>query len=93
MRHPVVGVGVEQAAVQRRRAQLEAVGVLGDVGAEPAQLGGEGGQPVGLVAADVRDPAEVRRAAARAHSAATTGVSSPTSCRSASMPVEPSGAR
>ena len=34
------------------------VGVLGDVGAEAAELGGQGGEPVGLVAADVRDAAQ-----------------------------------
>ena len=34
--------------------------VLGDVGAERAELPGQGGQPVGLVAADVRDAAQVR---------------------------------
>ncbi len=34
---------------------------LGDVGAEAAELGGEGGEPVGLVAADVGDAAQLRR--------------------------------
>ena len=34
---------------------------LGDVGAEAAELGGQRGEPVGLVAADVGDAAQVRR--------------------------------
>ena len=36
--------------------------MLGHVGAEAAELGGQRGQPVGLVAADVRDAAQVARA-------------------------------
>ena len=46
--------------MQCGRPQREAVVVLGDVGAEAAELGRQGGQPVGLVAADVRDAAQVR---------------------------------
>ena len=33
--------------------------MLGDVGPEAAELAGEGGQPVGLVAPDVADAAQV----------------------------------
>jgi hypothetical protein len=57
--HPVVGVGAEEPAVQRCRAEGEPIGVLGDVGAETSELAGQGGQPVGLVVADVADPAQV----------------------------------
>ncbi len=61
MRHPVVGVGVPGAAVQGGGTDREAVVVLVDVAAEAGELGGERGEPVGLVAADVGDPAQVRR--------------------------------
>ena len=56
--HPVVGVGVEQPAVQGRRPERQAVLGLGHVGAEAAELAGQRGEPVGLVAADVRDAAQ-----------------------------------
>ena len=56
--HPVVVVGVEHAAVQRCRPQAEPVVVLGDVRPESAELGRERGEPVGLVAAEVRDAAQ-----------------------------------
>ncbi len=59
MGHPVVGVGAEAAAVQVRRPDVEPVLGLGDVAAEPVELGRQRGEPVGLVPADVGDPAQV----------------------------------
>ena len=59
-----------------------------DVAAEPRELGRQRGEPVGLVAAEVRDAAQVRRARRpAAQSAASAGVSSPTSCRSSVDPA------
>jgi hypothetical protein len=72
---------VEGAAVQRTRPDDQAVVRLLRVAAQPVDLGDERGQPVGLVTAQVGD------APASAASAAIVGVSSPTSCRSASIPV------
>ncbi len=60
LRHPVVGVGAERAAVERRGPDREAVLGLGHVAAHRVELGGQRGEPVGLVPADVRDPAQVR---------------------------------
>ena len=48
--HAVVGVGVEGPAVQRPRRDAQPVGGLVDLGAEPAELGAQGREPVGLVA-------------------------------------------
>ena len=48
--------------MQGGRADLQPVRRLGDVAAEAAELGGERGEPVGLVAADVRHPADPGRA-------------------------------
>ena len=55
---PVVLVGVEDAAVQRARADAQAVGGLGDVAAELVDLLGERGQPVRLVQPQVGDAAQ-----------------------------------
>ena len=93
MRHPVVGVGVEDAAVQRGRPDPQPVLGLGDVAAEPRRArwpappaGRSRGRGCG------RSRAAATGVSARAHSAATAGVSSPTSCRSSSMPWMLAGA-
>ena len=56
----MVVVGVEDAAVQRARADVQAVGGLGDVAAEPVDLLGERGQPVRLVQPQMGDTAQRR---------------------------------
>ena len=58
VRHPVVGVGLELPAVQRCGRDAQSVVVLVDRRPETAELDGQGGEPVGLVAADVRDAAQ-----------------------------------
>ena len=58
--HPVVVVGVEPPAVQGRGRDAQAVLGLGHLRAEAVELGGERGEPVGLVAADVGDAADPR---------------------------------
>jgi hypothetical protein len=73
----VVVVGAERAAVQLARPDDEPVVGLGDVAAEPVELGGQRLEPVGLVPAQVRDAAQVGRRLGERRSAATTGVSSP----------------
>jgi len=63
--HPVVGVGAPGsvgAPAQRPGPDGQPVGGLGGVPAERGQLGGQRGQPVGLVAAQVGDAAQLRRA-------------------------------
>ena len=55
---PVVVVRVEDAAVQRARADVQAVRGLGDVAAELVDLLGERGQPVRLVQPQVGDAAQ-----------------------------------
>ena len=59
--HAVVGVGVEGAAVQRAGRDPQPVVGLVDPGAEAGQLGAQGREPVGLVPADVGDPADDAR--------------------------------
>ena len=56
-RHPVVGVGAPHPAVKRPRGDDEPVGGLLALAAEPVELGAQRGEPVGLVAAQVRDAA------------------------------------
>ena len=54
-RHPVIGVRQPGAGLQWRRGDLETVGGFAAVAAQPVDLGGQRGQPVGLVAAQVGD--------------------------------------
>ena len=94
MRHPVVGVGVEHA---RRAAGAGRIASPSAVSVDVARRA-----PLSSVASAAsrsvswpRMCAMPRRCdgpSASAHSAATTGVSSPTSCRSASSPCERAGA-
>ena len=59
-----------------------------DLAAEAGQLGGQRGEPVGLVPAQVADAGQRRRGVGqRGERREHGGVSSPTSRRSASMPV------
>ncbi len=58
--HAVVGVAVDDAAVQRGGPDDEAVGGLLRVAAEPVDLRHEGGEPVRFVPAEVGDAAEPR---------------------------------
>ena len=64
--HAVVGVALPDAAVQRGRLDAQAVLELGDASAEAVDLGGEGGEAVGLVVADVADARERRSVRRRA---------------------------
>ena len=59
--HAVVVVGAESPAVQGSPARCAARRRSRSRRAEPAELGGEGGEAVGLVPADVRDAADPRR--------------------------------
>ena len=59
-RHPVVGVGPPHPAVQRLGGDHQAVGRLLALPAEAVDLGGQRGQPVGFVAAKMRDAAQLR---------------------------------
>ncbi len=61
--------------------------------AESGDVGGDRGQPVGLVAAQVADAAQPAGPSANSAMAAIVGVSSPTSCRSTSMPLQGRRAR
>ena len=62
--HPVVGVGPPRPPghrAQRPGPDLQAVGVLGHRAAQGVDLGGQRGDPVGLVAAHVGDAAQPGR--------------------------------
>ena len=60
-RHPVVVVAAPDAAVERARLDAQAVLELGDGAAEAVDLGGERGEAVGLVVADVADAGDLAR--------------------------------
>ena len=93
-RHPMVGIGLPHPAVQRAGGDDQPVGCFLALPTEPVDFGGQRREPVGLVPAQMRDPAQLRHrtVAANAASAATAGVSSPTSCRSTSKPAVELGA-
>ena len=94
-RHPVVGVGVPRPVRGRAAARPDRPARRRSRSTSPpsaVELGGERGEPVGLVAAEVRDAAQPATArSASAATAATVGVSSPTSCRSTSTPASAAG--
>ena len=56
--HPVVGVGVEQPAAHGRGVMRRPSSVSVTAAPQGAELAGQGGEPVGLVAADVGDAAD-----------------------------------
>ena len=61
---PVIVVGGEGAAgPQRPRPDLQPVSALGHVAAQRVDLGGQGGEPVGLLVPLVADPGQHRRGA------------------------------
>ena len=62
-RHPVVGIGAPHAAVQWPRRDTQAVGCFLALPAETVDFGAQRREPVGLVASQVGDPAEVRHRA------------------------------
>ena len=84
--HPVVVVGAPEPAPPRsgggRISRPSAVSV--DIPAQRGELPRERGEPVGLVAAEVRDAAQPRRRVGQHGERGDHGVSSPTSCRSTS---------
>ena len=72
--------------MQRGRPELQPVGALGDVGAQPRSSVARAASRSVSWPRMCATPRRYDGPSARAHSAASTGVSSPTSCRSASSP-------
>ena len=73
------------------RLDEQAVGVSSTAPPSAVMFAGQGREPVGLVAAEVTDAAQPAGPVGEQRQRGDGGVSSPTSCRSTSMPVQRAG--